>query len=236
MRDSIKSWRPQPLATRSSLSDEDLDRLLAVLKLPAHGEDERRKLGVRFDNALMWFHHELDDETRPSNHLMARRLEQITAASRHLCGVLGIQLSFDPDVNPVDQMPPALVHSIALGSARMAASDPDIPGPNLQEFVPQLQAMANLASGVSDRPRESRTPRGHEALTGLIDQLEKIYGELTGRQPRLSRHPATGEPRGPLIRFLREALLLALGDAPSNETIAGHHWKIKDWQKHSKAA
>lgn len=236
MRDSIESWRPSPFNRGSFLSGEDLDRLVAVLKLPGLSEDERRKLGSRFDNALMWFHHERDDEIRPSNHLLARRSERITAASRHLCGLLGMPLSFDPDVNPVDQMPPALVHAIALGSARMAERDPDIPGPNLQEFVPQLQAMANLASGGSDKPSERQTPRGHEALTGLIFRFEVIYGELTGQPPRLSRDPVNGEPRGPLIRFLREALLLSLWETPSDEAIAGHHRKIKNWRKQNMAA
>ena len=236
MRDSIESWRPRPLANRPSLSDAELDRLVVVLELRGPCENERRWIRARFDNALVRFHNERDDETRPSIHLTMKRKEQIAATSRHLCGLLGLPVSFDPDVNPVDQMPPALVQAIALESARMAESDPDIPGPNLQIFGPQLQAMANLTPGRELESRECRTPRGHEALTGLIFQLEKIYQDVTGRQAKLSRHPVTGEPGGPLIRFLRESLRLAFKDTPSDEKIAGHHRKINDWRKHNKAA
>ena len=97
MRDSIKSWRPQPLATRSFLSDEDLDRLLAVLKLRGLGEDERRKVRAHIDNALVCFHHERDDETRPAIHLTAKQLKRIATESGNLCGLLGAEIAFDPD-------------------------------------------------------------------------------------------------------------------------------------------
>ena len=236
---------PDPLAREPCEPDlgspEDWDRIEKALGFDDFDPRRREDLCRRIDLiSHLYFWHEDIPDVRPAN--MRRAL---AALKRHAIrlfvdlspsGRLGRDSIFreqpivDPDEAPKDCELDEL-DEWAMLSASMVIL-PDAKRKQLLEGIAELITAVDHAAQTipADKGGRGRDWR----LQGFIRELARMYTEVAGRTPGVSRTPLDAEPGGPFFRFVKTCLqMYAPHRVKDDEALAKtiqRVLKVKKWQ------
>jgi hypothetical protein len=73
-----------------------------------------------------------------------------------------------------------------------------------------LERIAELISAVDEAAKSVPNDKGGKGrdwrIQGLIHELARLYHEVSGNEPGISRDPFSAEPGGPFFRFVKACL------------------------------
>jgi len=194
-------------------SPEDWDRIESALGFDDFDPQRRERLWRRIDLIFhLYFRNEDIPDVRPANSRRA-----LLALKRHAVrlfvdlspsGRLGRDSIFreqpilDPEAAPADpELSELDLWALAFLSVGIL---PDTKRKALLEGLAELMsAVDEAAEGLP----EDRGGRGRDwRIQGAIKELARMYAELSGREPGISRDPMTAKPGGPFFRFVKACL------------------------------
>jgi hypothetical protein len=102
-----------------------------------------------------------------------------------------------------------------------------------------LEGLAELISAADSMIAEVPNDKGGRAkdwrIKGAIHELGRLYKEMSGKEPGISRDPVTREPGGPFFRFVKACLQTYSPErVKSDEALAKtiqRVLRIKSWQR-----